>query len=134
MLYNLIFYLWILQRHGIFNIMRLIVLITCVISFVASFAGVEHSHASETPHQCASFNHGHSQEHSHGHSDCEDDGMHNQGEEKGPCECCKHCHCAALPFSQTKLDNTPNSKEQLSWYSDSHYSTDLSRLKRPPRV
>ena len=112
--------------------MRLTILIACLVSFTFSCF---HSHAGDQGHHhYVSSDHDHGHSHSHGHDDCEKAEAQTQDEDKqSSCGCCAHSHCMAVPLSPVKMSMLA-SKQQPSWYMDSHYSTDLSGLKHPPRL
>ncbi len=107
--------------------MRILILIVLLFAFTAgSFAGVAHAYAENnaySQHQVDNVDNTpcHSeQDQNHDESACDD------------C-CCVHSHSMATSTNPTKT-TLAVSKQNIIASSDHYYSTEISSLKRPPRL
>jgi len=117
--------------------MRIFLLIALLFAFIAgSFAGV--AHASAENHTCAQHQIDnidntpcHSeQDQNHDESACDDCCC-----DESACDdcCCVHSHSMATSANPTKT-TLAVSKQNIIASSDHYYSTEISSLKRPPRL
>lgn len=106
--------------------MRIFILIALLFAFTAG-SYVDMAHASAEDHLCA--------HHQVDHDDHVDNEPCHSGDEQSQCDdcCCVHSHSMATSVTPTK---TPHATKQQNIIValDSHYSAELSGLKRPPRI
>jgi len=110
--------------------MRILILIALLFAFtVESFADLAHAYAPD--HACA--------HHQIDHDDHVDNepchSEQDQSHDENGCDdcCCVHSHSMATSVTPTK---TPHATKQQNVIAslDNYYSTELSGLKRPPRL
>ena len=104
--------------------MRILILIALLFAFTAgSFAGV--AHASAEHHACAQH-----QIDNLDKTPCHSE--QDQNHDESACDdcCCVHSHSMATPAKTTLAV----SKQNVIASSDHQYSTEISSLKRPPRL
>ena len=106
--------------------MRVLILIALLFAFTAgSFADM--AHAAAPDHTCA--------HHQMDQDDSADNEPCHSEQDQSQCDdcCCVHSHSMATSVTQTK---TPHATKQQNIIAslDSHYSAELSGLKRPPRL
>lgn len=106
--------------------MRILILIALLFAFSAgSYVDMSHAHAAD--HTCA--------HHQMDHDDHVDNEPCHSEQDQSQCDdcCCVHSHSMATSVTPTK---TPLSAKERNIIAslDSHYSAELSGLKRPPRI
>jgi len=107
--------------------MRILILIALLFAFTAgSFAGV--AHASAENHACAQH-----QIDNVDKTPCHSE--QDQNHDESACDdcCCVHSHSMATSATPAKT-TLAVSKQNVIASSDHHYSTEISSLKRPPRL
>lgn len=110
--------------------MRIILLIALLFAFSAgSYVDMAHAHAGNHMHANHQVDHGDNLDNEPCHSNKD----HNHDENGCDGCCCVHSHSMATLVTPNKTP--PASKQQNIIASlDSYYSTELSGLKRPPRL
>ena len=106
--------------------MRILILIALLFAITAGgFADM--AHASAPDHTCA--------HHQMGQDDSVDNEPCHSEKDQSQCDdcCCVHSHSMATSITPTKAALDVR-KQNIITSTEHHYSTDLSGLKRPPRL